>query len=61
MKVGDVVKYRSPLLGPFDRDQVMLVVEKGVYVGRRDIKLICDDGNIKVTNSTKLRVIDEGR
>ena len=56
MKIGDMVKYRNPAPG---HPQAMLVIEKGVYVGGRDVKVLCDDGNIKMTKSSTMEVINE--
>ena len=58
MKVGDLVKYRNPFP---DYPQAMLVIEKGVYVGRCDIKIMWGDGHIQATKSGKLEVINESR
>jgi len=58
MKVGDLVKYRGAFPGS---PQAMLVIEKGVYVGGRDIKVLCDDGNVKMTKSSTMKVISESR
>jgi hypothetical protein len=56
--IGDLVKYRNPAPG---HPQAMLVIEKGVYVGGRDVKVLCDDGNIKMTKSSTMEVINENR
>jgi len=37
----------------------MLVIELGVFVGGRDIKVLCNDGNVKMTKSGELEVINE--
>ena len=57
MKIGDLVKYRGAFPGS---PQAMLVIEKGVYVGGRDIKVLCD-GNVKMTKSSTMEVINESR
>tara|TARA_E500000331_G_scaffold357850_1_gene421277 strand:+ start:2926 stop:3114 length:189 start_codon:yes stop_codon:yes gene_type:complete len=58
MKVGDLVRYTGtrPLF-----DVPMLVIKKGVYVGNRDTKVLCSDGNIKMAYSLELEVISESR
>ena len=58
MKVGDMVKYRNPAPGP---PQTMLVIEKGVYVGNRDVKVLCDDGNVKMAKSSMMETTNESR
>jgi hypothetical protein len=58
MKVGDLVKYRGTFPG---YPKPMLVIEKGVYVGGRDIKVLCNDGNIKTAKSSAMEVINESR
>ena len=58
MKVGDLVKYRNPFP---DYPAAMLVIEKGVYVGRCDIKIMWGDGHIQTTKSGKLEIVNENR
>ena len=58
MKVGDLVKYRGAFPGS---PQAMLVIEKGVYVAGRDIKVLCGDGNVKMGKSSTMKVISESR
>jgi len=54
VKVSDLVKYRN-------YPAAMLVIEKGVYVGGRDIKVLCGDGNVKMAKSSTMEVISELR
>jgi hypothetical protein len=56
VKVGDLVKYRNP--GP-GHPQAMLVIEQGVYVGGRDIKVLCGDGNVKMAKSSTMELVNE--
>jgi len=58
VKVGDLVKYRDTFPGS---PQAMLVIEKGIYVGARDIKVLCDDGNVKMAKSSTMEVVNESR
>ena len=56
MKVGDLVKYRGTFPGS---PQAMLVIAKGIYVGGRNIKVLCDDGNVKMTKSSTMEIVQE--
>lgn len=56
MKVGNLVKYRGTFPGS---PEAMLVIEQGIYVGGRDIKVLCDDGNVKMAKSSTMEVINE--
>ena len=58
MKVGDLVKYRNAFP---DYPQAMLVIKKGVYVGRCDIKIMWGDSHIQTTKSRKLEVLNASR
>lgn len=55
-KVGDLVEFS----GPFQFTAPMLIIKKGVYIGNRDIKVLCSDGNIKMADSLELEVVNEG-
>ena len=54
MKVGDLVTCPG-------YSHAMLVIEKGVYVGNRDIKVLCGDGNVKMAMSSEVEAINESR
>ncbi len=62
MKVGDLVKY-----GPhYDKRggtpiRTGIIIERGVFVGRRNIKIVWDDGKIFTANSKNFEVISESR
>jgi hypothetical protein len=58
VKVGDLVKYRNSFVA---MPTAMLVIEKGVYVGGRDIKVLCDDGNIKMAKSSTMKAVNASR
>ena len=58
MKVGDLVKYWGAFPGS---SCVVLVIEKGVYVGSRDIKVLCGDGNVKMAKSSEVEAVNESR
>ena len=58
MKVGDLVKYRGVFPGS---PQAMLVIAVGVYVGGRDIKVLCADGNVKMAKSSTMEFVNESR
>jgi hypothetical protein len=58
VKVSDLVRYRNPAPG---HPQAMLVIEQGIYAGGRNIKVLCDDGNVKMAKSSTMEVISELR
>jgi len=62
MKVGDLVRYNT------DNEKwaiglrlVGLVVETGVYVGRKDVKILWTHGETTTQKSSRLEVINESR
>ena len=60
MKVGDLVKHTRPEVGQLLRGQRSgIVIEQGVFVGRRDIKILWDDGKIFTADSKKFEVLSE--
>ena len=61
MKVGDLVRYNT------DNEKwavglrlVGLVVETGVYVGRKDVKILWNGGETSTQKSSRLEVINGG-
>jgi|TARA_R110000824_G_scaffold24016_1_gene85033 hypothetical protein len=56
MKVGDIVKFRKMWI-----IATGLIIETGVYTGRRDVKVMWEDGEIFTENSKSLEVINENR
>ena len=60
MKVGDLVKYghhydqraETPIRSG-------IIIERGVFVGRRNIKIMWDDGKIFTANSKNFEVLSE--
>ena len=57
MNVGDVVKYRNPM---WARDNEMgIIIERGVYVGRRDTKILWNDGDVSMTKHSKLVIVSK--
>ena len=65
MKAGDMVK-RKPWInveyGPTQRARAIgIILETGVYVGRKDLKVTWSDGKISTINSGYVEVISESR
>jgi len=62
MKIGDLVRYRNPHPG---YPMFGIVVEKGVFTGRRDVKILWtylgEDASIRTARSGRLEVIGESR
>ena len=56
MKVGDVVRPKKSWI-----EAIGLVIEKGVYTGNQDIKVMWEDGEIHAWNSERLEVISASR
>jgi hypothetical protein len=62
MKVGDLVKYDTRTQKwAVGLGLVGLVVETGVYVGRKDVKILWNGGETSTQKSSRLEVINEGR
>jgi len=56
MKIGDLVKCRDQRPG-----WQGIIIETGVYVGRKDTKVLWNNGDIWVEQSKHLEVINESR
>ena len=56
MKVGDVVRPKKLWI-----EAIGLVIEKGVYTGNQDVKIMWEDGEVHISNSKRLEVISESR
>ena len=65
MKVGDLVKFdfktQTQKWAPTGYDWVGMIVEIGVYVGRKDVKVMWQNGSIQIDKSLRLEVINESR
>ncbi len=65
MKVGDLVKYKN-LMGFYvngkfiSKEQVGIIIETGVYVGRCDLKVAWNN-TIATAQSSTLEVVNEKR
>jgi len=61
MKVGDLVKYKSSALKALTNTfcNIGIIVETGIYVGNRDVKVCWDGKNIYTEYNNKLEVINE--
>jgi len=66
MKVGDLVKFESDVpesqrfcTGEYVRTGI--VVEVGIYAGRKDVKILWSGGYRNTHRSTHLEVINESR
>jgi hypothetical protein len=57
MGVGDLVKY----WGPQGLPGIGIVVEAGVYVGRKNVLVLWCDGDIATASSIALEVINGNR
>jgi len=53
MQVGDLIKCPALRYG--------IIIETGVYVGRKDIKVLWSDGDIWTEQSAKMECISESR
>ena len=56
MKIGDLVKY--PTRRPVRQG---IIIETGVYVGRKDIKVLWSNGTVWTERSKDMEVISESR
>ena len=54
MQVGDLVKFKSSAYS-----SIGLVIETGIYVGNRDVKVCWDGKDIHTEYSKTLEVINE--
>ena len=63
MKIGDLVRvpidWSSPLFGK--EGTVGIIMETGVYVGRKDIKVLWSSGDICTEQSQNMELISESR
>ena len=69
MNIGDLVKVKdidySPTVGLFEYNikagkydgWVGMIIEVGVYAGRKDVKVMWQDGSIQTDKSRRLEVI----
>jgi hypothetical protein len=60
MKVGDLVKFTADRVEQRGDTPVRtgIIIEQGVFVGRRDIKIMWDDSKIFTANSKNFEVIN---
>ncbi len=56
MKVGDLVKFRGEW-----HTFLAVIIEVGVYAGRKDIKVLWTDGSVETEQSKSMVVVSEGR
>jgi hypothetical protein len=62
MKVGDLVKYNTHTeKWAIGLNLTGLVIEVGVYVGRKDVKILWNGGETSTQKSSRLEVINESR
>ncbi len=62
MKVGDLVIYDTYTeKWAVGLNMIGIVVETGVYVGRKDVKILWAHGETTTQKSSRLEVINEGR
>jgi len=62
MKVGDLVKYNTHIeKWAIGLNMVGIIVEVGVYVGLRDVKILWNGGHTNTQQSRHLEIINESR
>ena len=62
MKVGDLVKFNlHTQKWAVGLNMIGIVVETGVYVGRKDVKILWTHGETTTQKSSRLEVISESR
>ena len=62
MKVGDLVRYNTDNeKWAIGLNLTGLVIEVGVYVGRKDVKILWNGGKTSTQKSSRLEVINESR
>lgn len=62
MKVGDLIKHKPEHANqtiPCRGLRLGIIIERGVYVGRRDVTIAWDDGKIFTAQSKRFEVINE--
>ncbi len=61
MKIGDLVRFdfNTQKWAPAGYDWVGMIIETGVYVGRKDVKVMWQDGSIQTDKSKRLEVISD--
>ena len=60
MKVGDLIKFRGIGNGSLWNAHA-IIIEVGVYVGRKDIKVLWNNGDVETAQSKSMVVISESR
>jgi len=61
MKVGDLVRYNTDNeKWAIGLNLTGLVIEVGVYVGRKDVKILWNGGETSTQKSSRLEVINGG-
>jgi len=60
MKVGDLIKFRGMGNGSL-WGELAIIIEVGVYAGRKDIKVLWNNGDIDTAQSQSMVVISESR
>jgi hypothetical protein len=63
MKIGDLVRFdfKTQKWAPNGYDWTGMIIEVGVYVGRKDVKVLWQDGSVQTDKSRRLEVINESR
>ena len=64
MKLGDLVRKQHTTYTGWAEDNdlgIGLVIETGVYTGRKDVKVMWQNGSIRTDKSRRLEVISEYR
>jgi hypothetical protein len=62
VKVGDLVKYNTHTeKWAVGLNLTGLVIEVGVYVGRKDVRILWNGGKTTTQKSSRLEVISESR
>jgi len=60
VKLGDLVTYNEHTQKwAVGNNWVGMIIETGVYVGRKDVKVMWQDGSIQIDASRRLEVISE--
>ena len=61
MKLGDLVRFKDDAFTISDKRLCGIIIETGVYVGRRDVKVMWQNGSVLTGKSRRLEVISESR
>lgn len=61
MKIGDLVLPKSRCACCRPNEGSAIIIEKGVYAGNKDLKLLWDNGTVSTESSQFLDAVDEAR